>query len=122
MGGTDRKWQQSEAREAEVTPCEQPPYRFQSHFDTLTLYASGITRIPKIQIRSSSWIPECITREEIIIAYMSSSQIFFSYFPWIQRKQIFFFKKTFLFRRLAEHSFNKFWENVQKYLFVLKKI
>jgi len=45
MGGTDRKWQRSEAEEAEVTPCEQPPYRFRSHFDTQTLYASDITRI-----------------------------------------------------------------------------
>jgi len=39
MGGTDRKWQQSEAEEAEMTPCEQPQYPFRPHFGTLTLYA-----------------------------------------------------------------------------------
>ena len=44
---TDRKFQQcEEEEEAEITPCEQPPYRFRSHFATQILYASGITRIP----------------------------------------------------------------------------
>ncbi len=46
IGGTDRKCHQFEAEEAEITPCEQPQYRFRPHFDTQTLYASDITRIP----------------------------------------------------------------------------
>jgi hypothetical protein len=46
MGGTDRKWHQSDAEEAEIIPCEQPQYRFRRHFDTQTLYASDITPIP----------------------------------------------------------------------------
>jgi hypothetical protein len=45
-GGTDRKWHQSEDEEAEITPCEQPQYRFRPHFDTQKLYASDITPIP----------------------------------------------------------------------------
>ena len=33
-------------QEAQVTPWRQPPYRFRSHFEIQTLYASDITRIP----------------------------------------------------------------------------
>jgi hypothetical protein len=96
MGGTDRKWQKSEAQKAEVTPCEQRPYRFRPHFETRTLYASDITRIPYVQIRSSSWIPDCITREEIIIAYLSNSQIFFIFSMDSNEADIFLYKDFFV--------------------------